>query len=681
MSMKIVLGFPPFYLESMYNLPPLGLIRLATALGRAQNAVVLLDFVLAIRKKDLAMGRGIYDECVERILAERPDIVGISVQSTTFPAAIQLAQKIRDKGSDVKIVLGGHSVSFADRLTLERFPFIDAIVRGEGEETFKALVQAYDAGVTERGIPGVTFRERGEVLRNPDRMFIERLDDLPLPDYRLAEPFDVYRDACDIPRSIAILEVGRGCPHHCIYCSESLMWRRQTRQFSPSRLVAEMEVLYRNHGAECFLLAYDQFTAKRPFVESFCHKVIEAGLSHLPWYCISRLDTVDGPVLELMKRAGCESMCYGIDSGSKRTLHFIRKQIDHDILYQRVAETADQGIIPTLSFVIGFPEEERQDIDETLLLALRTGIIGNNHPLIQLPTVLQGTDLYSRYQDRLVRCVDTYFALGLEFDQGQRLESDEALIDAHPDLFCNFYNVPCRGISLEDLDRVANDFPWIVRFFPKTFLLMGMELNKSPSRLFLLWVAWLGNRVEQPERPFSPKDCYRHFRGFVSEVLSQRGPLDRDHLPDILKYEDLSVEAGKFSVEKQSFHMDVHQIDPFTPSTNPLKNRKLIVGGFDFPVSEIIFDLRSGRFNEKYAPTPTIIIFRQHGDVLDTTEINPFGKDLLDLCDGSRSVEAMAENLYAQYGQEMTRDHFVSACLEAVESLGTMGLLETRGSE
>jgi radical SAM superfamily enzyme YgiQ (UPF0313 family) len=679
--MKIVLVFPPFYFESMYNLPPLGLIRLATALGGAPYSVVLLDFVLSIRKRDLAMGRGIYDESVERILDEQPDLVGISVQSTTFPAAIQLAQKIRDKGSDVKVVLGGHSVSFADRLTLDRFPFIDAVVRGEGEETFKALVQAYDAGITVRGIPGVTFSDGGETVRNPDRMLIEHLDDLPLPDYRLAAPFDVYRDSCHIPRSIAILEVGRGCPHHCIYCSESLMWRRRIRQFSPSRIVAEMEDLHKNYGAECFLLAYDQFTANRSFVESFCHGVMEAGLNHLPWYCISRLDTVDGAVLELMKKAGCESMCYGIDSGSQRTLHFIRKQIDHDILYQRVSETAEQGIIPTLSFVIGFPEEERQDIDETLLLALRTGIIGNNHPLIQLPTVLQGTDLYNRYQGRLVRTVDTYFALGLEFDEGRRLESDEALIDAHPDVFCNFYNIPCRGISLQELDRLANDFPWIVRFYPKTFLLLCLELGKSPSALFLLWVEWLGSRVQRPEKTFSPGDCYRHFRGFVSERLSQKGPLDSSHLPDILKYEDLSVEAGKFSAKEQPFHMDVHQIEGFTHPTNLLKNRNLIVGVFDFPVPEIILDLKSGRFHEEYAPNPTFVLFQQHGDVLDTTEINSFGKDLLDLCDGRHSVEAMAERLYAQYGQEMTRDNFASACLEAVESLGTMGLLEPSGTE
>ena len=152
------------------------------------------------------------------------------------------------------------------------------------------------------------------------------------------------------------------------------MWRRKTRTFSVLRLVEEMENLYKNMGAECFLLAYDQFTARKDFVESFCRQLIEREMNHLPWYCISRLDSVNADLLALMKRAGCESMCYGIDSGSEKTLSFIRKSIDPGILYQRITETADQGIIPTLSFVIGFPEEAKEDIDETLWLALRAGI-------------------------------------------------------------------------------------------------------------------------------------------------------------------------------------------------------------------------------------------------------------------------------------------------------------------
>ncbi|MGD9075163.1 MAG: hypothetical protein PVJ69_08115, partial [Desulfobacteraceae bacterium] len=76
--MKIVLVFPPFYLESMYNLAPLGLINLATALKNSPHQVVLMDFVLAIRQGTQKMGKNIYGDCAERILDEAPDLVGFS---------------------------------------------------------------------------------------------------------------------------------------------------------------------------------------------------------------------------------------------------------------------------------------------------------------------------------------------------------------------------------------------------------------------------------------------------------------------------------------------------------------------------------------------------------------------------------------------------------------------------
>ncbi len=670
--MKIVLVFPPFYLESMYNLPPLGLINLATALKGSPHQVVLIDFVLAIRQKTLGMGKDIYSNCAERILQEAPDIVGFSAQGTTYPAVIQICKKIRDKRPDVKTVIGGHSASFMDRQTLERFPFVDAIVRGEGELTFKELISAYEYGKNEEGIPGVTYHRGKEIIPNKERDMVLELDDLPLPDYSFLPPLTQYRDACQLPRSIGVLEAGRGCPHRCIYCSESIMWKRMSRTYSVSRLVKEMENLYRNFGAECFLLAYDQFTAKRKFVESFCQRVIEKGLNHLPWYCISRLDTVDARLLALMREAGCESMCYGIDSGSKRTLSFIRKHIDHGILYQRVMETSDQGITPTLSFVIGFPEEEKEDIDQTLRLALRAGIVGNNNPLIQLPTVLPGTDLHIKYRERLVREVDTYFALGLEFDEGSRLKSDEEMINSDPVLFSTFYNVPCPGRSLEELNLLASYFPLMVRFYPKTFLLLGLECNESISDLFIHWLHWLKGHLKRKELTLSPQDCYLHFRDFVSQVLIKDKKRTRQHFSDVLKYETLTLEVGKLTSDKSIFQIDLNQVKKF----KPVKSKRMIVEVFDFNLPLIILDLKAGQFEKEYPLQKTLLVFRQEDGLLDVSEINAFARDFLDLCDGETSLQAISQELYHRYGQDLKPGNFFDACVEAIQVLGKKRFLE-----
>ncbi len=664
--MKIVLVFPPFYLESMYNLAPLGLINLATALKNSPHQVIIMDFVLAIRQRTLKMGKNIYGECAERILDEAPDLVGFSAQCTTYPAVVQISEKIRNKRPDVKIVVGGHNASFVDRLSLERYPFVDCIVRGEGELTFPELVSAYESGKNEEGILGVTYRNGQDIVRNDERDLISNLDDLPLPDYSFLPPLSEYRDQCELPRSIAILEVGRGCPHKCIYCSECIMWRRTTRSFSVSRLVKEMGNLYQNFGAECFLLAYDQFTARRKFVESFCHQVIHAGLNHLPWYCISRLDTVDAKLLALMREAGCESMCYGIDSGSKKTLSFIRKNIDHGILYQRVVETADNGIIPTLSYVIGFPVEEKEDIDETLWLALRAGIVGNNNPLIQLPTVLPGTDLHSQYGDRLVREVDTYFALGLEFDAGRRLGSDEEIIDSDPMIYSSFYNLPCPGRSLEELNLIASHFPLMVRFYPKSFLLLSLELCESVSDLFLRWLHWLQGHLGRKGLTLSPQDCFLHFRAFVSNALTKQGKMVRKHFLDVLKYEHTALEVGKFGPEKSIFHIDLSRIREL----KPIKSEKIIIEKFDFDLPDVILDLKGGNFEKIYPARETLLVFTQDGDILDVSEINAFAKDLIGLCDGKRTLQSISQELYKQYGQDMKPEDFYDGCVEAVQVLG-----------
>lgn len=664
--MKIVLVFPPFHLESMYNLAPLGLINLATALKGSPHQVVLMDFVLAIRQKTLKMGKNIYGDCAERILDEAPDVVGFSAQCTTYPAVVQICRKIKNKRPDVKIVIGGHNASFVDRLTLERYPFLDCIVRGEGEMTFPELVSAYESGKNEEGIAGITFRKGQDIVRNDERDLISNLDSLPFPDYRFLPPLSDYRDACELPRSIAILEVGRGCPHNCIYCSECVMWRRTTRGFSVSRLVKEMGNLYENFGAECFLLAYDQFTARRKFVESFCHQVIEAGLNHLPWYCISRLDTVDAELLGLMREAGCESMCYGIDSGSKRTLSFIRKNIDHGILYQRVVETADNGIIPTLSYVIGFPEEETSDIDETLRLALRAGIVGNNNPLIQLPTVLPGTGLHTQYGHRLVREVDTYFALGLEFDGGRRLRSDEEIIDSDPMIYSSFYNLPCPARSLEELNLIASHFPLMVRLYPKSFLLLSLELHESVSGLFLRWLHWLQGHLGRKELILSPQDCFLHFREFVSDTLTKVGKPARKHFLDVLKYENTALEVGKFGPEKSVFQIDLSRIREF----KPIQSEKIIIEKFDFNLPSVILDLKSGIFKETYPDQETLLVFTQDDDLLEVSEINFFVRDFLALSDGKRTVQSISQELRKQYGQDMDPEKFFDGCVEAVQVLG-----------
>jgi hypothetical protein len=331
-----------------------------------------------------------------------------------------------------------------------------------------------------------------------------------------------------------------------------------------------------------------------------------------------------------------------------------------------VVETADNGIIPTLSYVIGFPEEEKRDIDETLWLALRSGIVGNNNPLIQLPTVLPGTGLHRQYADRLVREVDTYFALGLEFDGGRRLGSDEEIIESDPRIYSSFYNLPCPGRSLKELNLIAGHFPLMVRFYPKSFLLLSLELKESVSNLFLRWLHWLQAHLGRKELTLSPQDCFLHFRKFVSNDLTKQGKMVRKHILDVLKYENTALEVGKFGPENSAFHIDLGRIREF----KPVKSEKIIIEKFDFDLPGVILDLKRGNFKESYPERETLLVFAQDEDLLDVSEINPFARDFLGLCDGKRTVQRISQQLYQEYGQDMKPKEFFDGCVEAVQVLG-----------
>ena len=141
-------------------------------------------------------------------------------------------------------------------------------------------------------------------------------------------------------------------------------------------------------------------------------------------------------------------------------------------------------MVPTLSFVIGFPEESGPDIEETLRLALMSAATGNTNVLVQMATVLPGTDLYEKYGHSLVREVDTYFSLGIEFDEGKRIAYDDALIDSDPAIFSSFYNLPCPAAPLKDLNDIATSFTIIASLYPRSFLLLSLELNRPVVELF-----------------------------------------------------------------------------------------------------------------------------------------------------------------------------------------------------
>ena len=244
-------------------------------------------------------------------------------------------------------------------------------------------------------------------------------------------------------------------------------------------------------------------------------------------------------------------------------------------------------------------------------------------------------------------------------------------------IFSSFYNLPCPGRPLQELNLIATYFPLMVRFYPKTFSLLSLECGESVSDLFMRWLIWVNEALKREHLTLSPQECYLHFKDFVKGILSEHGGIRRRHLEDILKYEHTALEAGRFLGGKGVFHIDMEKIADFRPA----KSKKIVLREFEFDIPVIILDLKRGEFEKSYPPKKTLLVFRHEQELLDVTEINKFAKDFLERCDGKSTLRDISGELFDRYGPHMKTEEFFDSCAEAVQVLGEKGFLESKDSK
>ena len=373
-----------------------------------------------------------FEAATAAVRSSPPRILGLSSICSTYPLTLRLARKLKEDLPGTPIVLGGPQASATDIATLSAFPFVDFVLRGEAEETFPPLVENLLSGGLPAGVPGLTFRNGSEVRRNADAEPIRDLDTLPLPS------FDAYVDAAQWPS--LPLEIGRGCPFSCRFCSTSGFFRRLFRMKSTGHVIRQMSSLSERYGVRAFDLVHDMFTVDRRRVAEFCHELIVMGAPYR-WSCSARTDCVDDNLLKLMRDAGCSGIFFGIETGSPRLQKLIQKNLDLERA-DTVLDTCERlGIETTASLIIGYPGETAADLDETLSFFMRSVRRDHVDAQLHLLAPLAGTSLEAEYRPRLT--LDDAPSAIPEFGAAQGI-ADWLLVRRHPDVFGQFYAFPDR---------------------------------------------------------------------------------------------------------------------------------------------------------------------------------------------------------------------------------------------
>lgn len=352
-------------------------------------------------------------ECADCLLHTKAPVIGFSVYDTNCYLIRGLAKLLKKKTSPV-ILVGGPTATFSDVMLLKHIPQIDIAVRFEGEQTTLELLDHFVHG---RGfdslnrIEGITFRQNGDFVQTPDRVFLGHnskqhdLDTFPSP---------YLESILDGTEGAGIL-TARGCIHKCTFCSFSAMSRHTVRFHSINRIINELKIIDDSLRAagkhQTIPINDDAFSINAQRAKKICRRIIQEDLK-LQLSCLCRADNLDEELVILLKEAGFEDISFGLESAVPKVLRSVKKvwslmsaSCNEDFTPEKrflaqvkngVALAKKHSMKTTVSIILGLSEETKQDAHTTIDFVQSLDVDAYSHNILVLSP---GTELFDNASD------------------------------------------------------------------------------------------------------------------------------------------------------------------------------------------------------------------------------------------------------------------------------------------
>jgi radical SAM superfamily enzyme YgiQ (UPF0313 family) len=581
------------------------------------------------------------------------DFFGFSTVCSSYPLTLRIAAEVKRAYPRSVVVLGGPQASVVDVSTLRAYSSIDLVVRGEAEQTLPDLVDALAGDRPLAAIPGITFRrnEDGEIVRNPAAPLVADLDALPFPAFHL---FPDVRFCRHFP-----LELGRGCPFSCTFCSTNDFFRRNFRLKSPAQMIADMRRVKQTYGINSFELVHDMFTVDRKRVVAFCEALLESKRKNeedaFIWGCSARTDCVDEELIELMSKAGCRGIFFGIETGSRRMQKIIDKGLELNDSAERVRSCDKFRISTAVSLMAGFPEETMDDLRDTAAFFVDSLRYDHADPQLSILAPLADTPIQRQHKDSLQLNDDV---ADMSY-RGWRQESqDHAMIAGHPEIFSSFYSAPLPHLEREFLKELRDFLLSGMRAFRR--LLLGLHQDSgNVVDVFQRWQEWRakngvhfsnGDRTAYYAQSVFPADFFRFVREHYIPVASkapvaitalveyEAAVLGRDRESDELALESDDLRAKQEQVSDDQLSRDNEEL--LSQDSRPQLRPGVNIIELPADYKEIVQRLRQRSPLHDIPSRPVkLAIRRTPPGPAEVRQLSPFSAELLDLCEGRLTVQ------------------------------------------
>jgi len=363
--MKILL-IRPFIIPAEGVSPPLSLLYLSAYLKKYNSQIdvkIVDECIDKARLKEVSLDVSAIRKLVQDIKNYHPDMIGMTLFSNEIKEIAKLCALIKNEIKDCRIVLGGPHPTAMPQETLELISHCDFVVRGEGEIILHDLVNSLASGKNADHVKGISYRKGKMICHNEDAAIITNLDDIPFPDRESL--LHNYRNGTYSSflsgSPVDILITSRGCPFQCSYCFKVC---HRYRSRSAKNVLKEIDWVFKNIVPEYIYIMDDSFTAQR----ERCKEILD-GLIERKYKCKfrvrSRVDAIGKELLDKMKKAGVETIVYGLESGSQAMLNAFNKRTTVKQNITACQLTRQAGINCFADMILFYPGETKATLQET----------------------------------------------------------------------------------------------------------------------------------------------------------------------------------------------------------------------------------------------------------------------------------------------------------------------------
>ncbi len=388
--------------KSMAAFPPLSLLYLATVLKEHGEDVSVLD----------QPGQGLsVDETVEWVLKEDPDVLGFSALSTSGMTAGLISHNIKEKNPDITTIIGNHYATFNAERILNRYSDVDIVVRGEGEKTILQLAHCLKNKKPLRDVNGINYRNNKTAVATHDQPLIKKIDSLPFPDRKLinVDYHCMMAGANVAPKKFTSIVSSRGCVYSCRFCSCKEIARNHWRARSAQNTLEELALLA-SQGYKQLIFVDDSFTLNPKRTIEICKGMVRERMD-FQWICEGRVDNCSLEMFRVMVKAGLKILYFGIENANQRLLDYFNKTITPQQAETAVKTARKAGVdVIVGSFIVGAPDETREEIQNTINFAKRLPI---DLPQFNILGAHPGNDIWNEMEAKGFLDVESNWETGV----------------------------------------------------------------------------------------------------------------------------------------------------------------------------------------------------------------------------------------------------------------------------